>query len=68
MFQAVIPQIESDAAEQSLDHASLDPADWRHLRAQGHRMLDDMFDYVENIRDRPVWQPMADKDRARFCE
>jgi glutamate/tyrosine decarboxylase-like PLP-dependent enzyme len=31
-------------------------------------MLDDMFDYLENIRDRPVWQPMPGKVRARFCE
>src|SRR6266545_3892214 len=27
--------------------ASLDPADWPSLRAQGHRMLDDIFDYDE---------------------
>ena len=35
---------------------SLDPADWSDLRAQGHRMLDDMFDYLEKLRERPVWQ------------
>src|ERR1700694_5103998 len=45
---------------------SLDPADWRDLRAQGHRMLDDMFDYLEHIRDRPVWQPIPDDVRRRF--
>ena len=45
---------------------SLDPADWRDLRTQGHRMLDDMFDYLENIRDRPVWQPIPDDVRRRF--
>jgi aromatic-L-amino-acid decarboxylase len=44
----------------------LDPSDWQSLRAQGHRMLDDMFDYVENIRDRPVWQPIPDDVRAHF--
>ena len=26
-------------------------------------MLDDMFDYVENIRERPVWQPIPDAIR-----
>ena len=26
------------------------------IRAQGHRMLDDMIDYVANIRERPVWR------------
>ncbi len=29
-------------------------------------MLDDMFDYLEQIRDRPVWQPMPADVRARF--
>src|SRR5580658_7056490 len=29
-------------------------------------MLDDMLDYVENIRERPVWQPIPDEVRARF--
>jgi glutamate/tyrosine decarboxylase-like PLP-dependent enzyme len=29
-------------------------------------MLDDMFDYLEHIRARPVWQPIPDAVRARF--
>lgn len=37
---------------------SLDPADWSDLRALGHRMVDDMFDHLQSLRDRPVWQPM----------
>ncbi|WP_347339868.1 pyridoxal phosphate-dependent decarboxylase family protein [Bradyrhizobium aeschynomenes] len=45
---------------------TLDPQDWGELRAQGHRMLDDMFDYVAGIRDRPVWQPMSQPTRERF--
>ncbi|HTJ56117.1 MAG TPA: aspartate aminotransferase family protein [Devosiaceae bacterium] len=44
----------------------LDPEDWSELRAQGHKMLDNMFDYVEGIRRRPVWQPIPDDARARF--
>ena len=46
--------------------ASLDPRDWAAVRSQGHRMLDDMFDYLERIRERPVWQPIPDAVRARF--
>src|SRR5260221_2955514 len=46
--------------------ASFDPADWPSLRAQGHRMLDDIIDYLEHIRERPVWQPIPDSVRARF--
>jgi aromatic-L-amino-acid decarboxylase len=48
--------------------ASLDPADWPGFRAQAHRMLDDMLDYVERIRERPVWQPIPDEVRARIRE
>jgi len=46
---------------------SLDPDDWPALRAQGHKMLDDMFDYVEHIRDRAVWQPIPDAVRGAFA-
>jgi aromatic-L-amino-acid decarboxylase len=45
---------------------NLDPVDWPGARAQGHRMLDDIFDYIENIRERPVWQPIPDAERVRF--
>jgi len=48
--------------------ASLDPPDWSVLRAQGHRMLDDMFDYLEHLRERPVWQPIPQNVRARLQE
>jgi aromatic-L-amino-acid/L-tryptophan decarboxylase len=45
---------------------SLDPADWPGFRAQAHRMLDDIIDYIEHIRERPVWQPIPDAVRARM--
>jgi glutamate/tyrosine decarboxylase-like PLP-dependent enzyme len=45
---------------------TLDPQDWDEIRAQGHRMLDDMIDYVADIRDRPVWQPIPTAVRAEF--
>jgi aromatic-L-amino-acid/L-tryptophan decarboxylase len=46
--------------------STLDPTDWRTLRADGHRMLDDMLDYIESIRGRPAWQPMDATTRALF--
>ncbi len=49
-----------------LSPAGLDPEDWPTTRAQGHRMLDRMFDYIEHVRDRPVWQPMPSDVRAHF--
>jgi glutamate/tyrosine decarboxylase-like PLP-dependent enzyme len=45
---------------------TLDPSDWPAFRAQGHRMLDDMMDYLEHIRERPVWQPIPPEVRAVF--
>ncbi len=47
--------------------ASLDPENWQDFRQQGHRMLDDMLDYIENLRERPVWQPIPPAARAVFA-
>jgi aromatic-L-amino-acid decarboxylase len=47
---------------------TLDPQNWDEIRAQGHRMLDDMIDYIANIRQRAVWSPIPDEVRARFHE
>jgi glutamate/tyrosine decarboxylase-like PLP-dependent enzyme len=53
---------------QSEKSETLDPQNWDDIRAQGHRMLDDMMDYAANIRERPVWTPIPDAARARFHE
>ena len=45
---------------------SLDPEDWSELRALGHRMLDDMIDYIADVRERPVWQPTPPELRAEL--
>jgi aromatic-L-amino-acid/L-tryptophan decarboxylase len=37
---------------------TLDPQDWTELRELGHRMLDDMLDYLRTVRGRPVWKPL----------
>jgi len=47
---------------------TLDPADWKAFRSQSHRMLDDMLDYLEQIREHPVWQPIPDETRTHFHE
>jgi aromatic-L-amino-acid/L-tryptophan decarboxylase len=45
---------------------SLDPEDWEDLRAQGHRMLDDMFDNLSTLRERPLWQAPTAEQRRRY--
>lgn len=60
--------LENDQLEDGQRHAekSLDPVDWRAIRSQGHKMLDDMLDYLEGIRQRPVWQPAPSQVREHF--
>src|ERR1051326_555794 len=45
---------------------TLDPQSWSDLRALGHRMLDDMFEYLETVRERPVWQSVPPAVRERL--
>jgi len=47
---------------------TLDPSDWNAFRHQAHRMLDDMLDFTQNIRERPVWQPIPQAIRDTFRE
>ena len=44
---------------------SLDPQDWDETRAQGHRMLDELFDHLQGLRDQPAWRPIPEEVRAR---
>jgi len=55
-----------EAALRAMPGETLDPQDWDEIRAQGHRMLDDMIDYIATIRERPVWRPIPDVVRAQF--
>ena len=45
---------------------TLDPNDWSGLRALGHRMIDDLFDQMAQVRTRPVWQNVPDAVRAEL--
>jgi aromatic-L-amino-acid/L-tryptophan decarboxylase len=45
---------------------TLDPQDWTKLREVGHRMLDDMLDYLRSVRERPVWKPLPEQLDQEF--
>ena len=47
---------------------TLDPQDWDVLRKLGYQMVDDMMSYLENIRERPSWQPLPPEVKASFTE
>ncbi len=47
---------------------TLDPEDWDSMRMLGHRMVDDMVDYIKMVRERPVWQHAAEDVKSHFCQ
>ncbi|MFK8029945.1 MAG: aspartate aminotransferase family protein [Gammaproteobacteria bacterium] len=50
--------------DRQLDAENLDPENWDEMRALGHRMIDDVVDYLSSVRERPVWQPPSESMRA----
>ncbi|GAN71234.1 cytochrome d ubiquinol oxidase subunit I [Acetobacter syzygii] len=46
--------------------AGLDPEDWEELKAQGHRMLDEMLENIRHVSQGPVWQPIPAPVREAF--
>ena len=46
------------------DEETLDPQDWDATRGLAHRMLDDVFDDLERVRSRSVWQRLPDSAKA----
>jgi len=46
----------------------LDPKDWNAFRTQAHRALDEALDFVQNVRERPVWREMPDDVKAELRE
>jgi len=45
---------------------TLDPEDWEPIRALGHKMVDEMLDFLRTVRERPVWHPIPDETKARL--
>lgn len=56
----------SQSKERVAAGLGLDPADWQGLRADAHRMLDDVLDHIEGLANRPRWQLMPPAVRAAF--
>jgi aromatic-L-amino-acid decarboxylase len=47
---------------------NLDPDDWDTTRQLGHRMLDDMFDQIASLHERPAWQSVPPDVRDHLDE
>lgn len=52
--------------DMNVDEETLDPENWNELKALGHKMIDDMMDFLKDIRDQPVWQPMPSEVKSSF--
>ena len=51
-----VPGISAMSISNAPMEETLDPADWNEIRALGHRMVDDMVDYLATVRERPAWR------------
>lgn len=49
-----------------ISEETLDPQNWDDMRSLAHQMVDDMFDNLRTLRERPVWQPTPDDVKARM--
>jgi glutamate/tyrosine decarboxylase-like PLP-dependent enzyme len=47
-------------------NTSLDPVDWASARSVAHQTLNLSLDYIQYVRDRPVWQPLPNNVRAEI--
>src|SRR5882762_4478095 len=59
----------SSTITRSSPEISLDPRDareWGELRQLGHRMVDEMLEYLRTARERPVWRPVPAEVRERL--
>ncbi len=50
----------------ALTQETLDPEDWSQLRQLTHRAVDDAIDYLQQTRQRAVWQSTPGEVAARF--
>lgn len=54
------------ALRNPVQEQTLDPDNWESMRQLGHRMLDDMLDYLQHIRREPAWRPIAAEAKQFF--
>lgn len=45
---------------------SLDPQKWDEMKTLAHQMVDDMFAYLQNIRNEPVWRKPTQESKANL--
>ena len=54
--------------EVDTEEETLDPADWNHMKDLGCRKVVDIMNYLESVRERPVWQPIPNTVKEFFTK
>ncbi len=54
--------------DNAMTEETLDPANWSALRQLGHRMVDDMMDYLQTVKQRPAWTAIPEKVLSHLQE
>ena len=49
------------------DPVDLDPEDWDAFRKDAHGALESILDWMQGVRDRPVWREAPPETKARFA-
>ncbi|MBE0538312.1 MAG: amino acid decarboxylase [Ignavibacterium sp.] len=47
-------------------YETLDPENWDNLKTLAHQMIEDSFNYIQTIEERPVWQQYPAEVRNHF--
>ena len=49
-----------------LPEETFDPANWDELKSLGHEMVNEMIDFLQNIRQQPVWRKPSSSVKKEF--
>ena len=52
----------------TMDEISLDPLNWTEIRLLGNQIMNDMINYLRDIRNQPVWLPMPSTVRNAIAQ
>ena len=47
---------------------TLDPENWEEARQTAHKMIDDMVDYLQTVRERPAWRSVPQEVKTALAQ
>jgi glutamate/tyrosine decarboxylase-like PLP-dependent enzyme len=55
-----------DKGYEPVQEENLDPDDWESMKNLGHRMVDDMIEYLKSVGEQPVWRHAPEHVKKHF--